>query len=355
MRKRLIGALAMAAVSASLAACSSSSGGSADTTAAAAEDGAAAEGEAEGEAAESADEGEYASYPERAIEAIIAFDPGGGSDIAARSILSYTEEYLGEPFAIENQPGAGGVVGWTAIAHSEPDGYTLGMINLPSIIFNPITMGDQVNYTMDDFAPIANFVSDPGTFAVLPDSEIQTFEDMINKAKETPNGLRIAYSGPGTSEALTLRRMEQTYGIELREVPFDGTGPMLTALLGKQVDVMCANVSEIVGQYEGGAVKLLAVGAEERIDMVPDVPTYIECGFEQTQVAMRDMAAPADTPDEIIQKLAAAMEQTFNNPEFQEAAASQNLPLDFLGPEEFQAEIDRQEQFYTEQYAENPW
>ena len=304
---------------------------------------------------DASDAGEYADYPERAIEAIIAFDPGGGSDIAARSILNVTEKYLGEAFAIENTPGAGGIVGWTAIATGEPDGYTIGMINLPSVIFNPITMGDQVNYTMDDFAPIANFVSDPGTFAVLPDSEIQTLQDMIDAAKANPNGLRVAYSGPGTSEALTLRRLEQTYGIEIREVPFDGTGPMLTALLGGQVDVMCANVSEIVGQYTGGAVHLLAVGAEERIDMVPDVPTYIECGFDQTQVAMRGMAAPAGTPDEIIQILADAMEQAVNDPEFLEDAARQNLPLDFMGPEEYQAEIDRQQEFYQEQYDINPW
>ena len=287
MNKKVISALLVTAISASLlSGCGGATGGSGSSA-----------------------NVDTSSYPERAIEAIIAFDPGGGSDIAARSILSYTEKYLGGTFAIENRPGAGGIVGWTAIATGEPDGYTLGMINLPSIIFNPITMGDQVNYSMDDFAPIANFVSDPGTMAVVPDSDIQSFQDMIDAAKANPNGLRVAYSGPGTSEALTLRRMEQTYGIELREVPFDGTGPMLTALLGGTVDVMCANVSEIVGQYNGGAVNLLAVGSEERIDMVPDVPTYIECGFEQTQVAMRGMAAPAGTPDEIIQILADAMEQ----------------------------------------------
>ena len=348
MKKRLLAVLMAAAMAATLLA-----GCGGDTsTPAASTPGSSTPGSS---APDASDAGEYADYPERAIEAIIAFDPGGGSDIAARSILSYTEKYLGESFAIENTPGAGGIVGWTAIATGEPDGYTIGMINLPSVIFNPITMGDQVNYAMDDFAPIANFVSDPGTFAVLPDSEIQTLQDMIDAAKANPNGLRVAYSGPGTSEALTLRRMEQTFGIEIREVPFDGTGPMLTALLGGQVDVMCANVSEIVGQYTGGAVHLLAVGAEERIDMVPDVPTYIECGFDQTQVAMRGMAAPAGTPDEIVQILADAMEQAVNDPEFQEEAARQNLPLDFMGPEEYQAEIDRQQEFYQEQSDINPW
>ena len=160
MNKKVISALLVTAISASLlSGCGGATGGSG-----------------------SAANADTSSYPERAIEAIIAFDPGGGSDIAARSILSYTEKYLGGTFAIENRPGAGGIVGWTAIATGEPDGYTLGMINLPSIIFNPITMGDQVNYSMDDFAPIANFVSDPGTMAVVPDSDIQSFQDMIDAA-----------------------------------------------------------------------------------------------------------------------------------------------------------------------------
>lgn len=295
------------------------------------------------------------NYPNKAIMSIVAFNPGGGTDIAARSILNYAEKYIGTNFMVENKPGAGGAIGWTAIATAEPDGYTIGMINPPSVLFNPITLGDKVQYKLSDFRPIANFVSDPGAAVVLPDSKFTTFQEIVEFAKANPDELRIAYSGPGTAEALTIRRLEQQYDLKLRKIPFDGTGPMLTALMGKNVDLMFANVSEIVSQYKANGVKVLAIGSEERIDMMPDAPTYKECGFDQTQIAMRGLAAPAGVSDEVIAVLSEAMEKTFADPEFQKAAADMNLPLDYIGPDEYKALLEEMDEFYRNEYAQRPW
>lgn len=295
------------------------------------------------------------AYPSKPVLAIIAFDPGGGTDIAARTIFRFAEKYLGQPMVVENRPGGGGTIGWSAIAHAETDGYTIGMINPPSLLFNPITLGDKVNYTLADFQPIANFVSDPGAIVVSNDSEFQTLQDIIDYAKANPDELRLGYSGPGTSEALTIRRLEQTNGLTMRKIPFDGTGPMLTALMGDNADIIFCNASEIVTQYSAKQVRVIAIGAEERISLMPDVPTYRESGFDQVQIAMRGLAVPAGVDPEVVKVLAEAMEKTFSDPEFVAEAAKLNLPLDYLGPEEFKAKLEKDDAFYREQYAINPW
>ncbi len=294
-------------------------------------------------------------YPTKPILAIVAFNPGGGTDIAARTILRFAEKYAGVGFVVDNKPGAGGAIGWTAIAKAPTDGYTIGMINPPSIVFNPITLGDKIKYKLSDFEPIANFVSDPGACVVMPESKFNSLQDIVDYAKANPDEVRIAYSGPGTTEALTIRRLEQLHDIKFRKVPFDGTGPMLTAVMGNNADIMFANASEVYSQYMAKTVKVLAIGSEHRIDMMPDVPTYKESGFDHIQIAMRGLAAPAGIAPEKIKFLAEAMEKTFADPEFKKAAEELKLPLDFIGPEEFKKLLQEFDAFYREEFAKKPW
>jgi len=294
-------------------------------------------------------------YPKKAITAIVAFNPGGGTDIAARVILKFAEKYMGTSFVVENKPGAGGAVGFTAIAMASKDGYTIGMINPPTVLLKPIQEGNLVKYTLDDFEPIANFVSDPGACVVPPDSPFKSLKDLIAAAKANPNTIRMGYGGPGTSEALTLRNFEQVNGIKVRKVPFEGTGPQLTALLGKNIDVMFTNASEIVSQYESKSVRVLAVGAAKRIDMMPDVPTYKEAGFDAVQIAMRGLAAPKGIDPKSLQLLSEAMRKTFEDPEFKKKAAELLLPLDYMGPEQFKKTLQELDTFYRAEYAKNPW
>jgi tripartite-type tricarboxylate transporter receptor subunit TctC len=295
------------------------------------------------------------NYPTKPILAIVAFDPGGGTDIAARTILRFAEKYVGTSFVVDNRPGAGGAIGWTAIAIAPKDGYTIGMINPPSIVFNPITLGDKIKYKLSDFEPIANFVSDPGACIVLPESEFNSLQDIVDYAKAHPDELRIAYSGPGTTEALSIRRLEQLHDLKLRKVPFDGTGPMLTALMGNNADVMFANASEVYPQYTSKTIKILAVGSDKRIEMMPDVPTYIESGFNQTQMSMRGLAAPAGITPEQLKILADAMEKTFADEEFKKAAADLRLPLDYIGPEAYKKLLQEFDAFYREEFSQKPW
>jgi tripartite-type tricarboxylate transporter receptor subunit TctC len=294
-------------------------------------------------------------YPRKPVTAIVAFNPGGGTDIAARVILKAAEKYFGGTFVVDNRPGAGGAIGFTAIATAPRDGYTIGMINPPTVLLNPIQLGDKVKYKLEDFYPIANFVSDPGACAVPAGSAFKTMQDVIDAAKKTPDTIRFGYGGPGTSEALTLRKLEQTKGIKVRKVPFSGTGPQLTALLGNQIDVMFTNASEIVGQYQSKQIRVISVGSEKRIDMMPDVPTYKESGFDATQLAMRGLAAPAGLDPRILKVLVDAMKKTFDDPEFKAKAKELSLPLDYLGPEDYMKALKSMDVFYRAEFAKDPW
>ncbi|MEI6877234.1 MAG: tripartite tricarboxylate transporter substrate binding protein [Spirochaetota bacterium] len=294
-------------------------------------------------------------YPKKPIAAIVAFPAGGGTDMAARVILKAAEKYLKGNFVVDNKPGAGGAIGFTAIAQASKDGYTIGMINPPSILFNPIQLGDQVKYKLDDFAPIANFVSDPGAIMVAYESPFKTLKDVVAYGKANPDKLRIAYGGPGTSEALTLRKFEADNALKLLNVPFSGTATMLTGLLGGNADVMFANASEIMPQFAAKQIRVLAVGSDKRFTWMPEVPTYKESGFDASQVAMRGLAAPKGVDPKILKLLADAMKKTFEDPEFQAKAKEMNLPLDYLGPDDFMAKLKSLDVFYRAEYAKNPW
>lgn len=294
-------------------------------------------------------------YPQKPILTIVAFPAGGGTDIVARSILKTAEKYTGKGFVVDNRPGAGGAIGFTALASAPKDGYTIGFINAPTIVMNPIQLGDKVKYKLDDFVPIANFVSDPGVFAVNANSPIKTLKDFIDMAKANPGSVKLAYGGPGTSESLALRVLEQRSGIKFRKVPFEGTAPQLTALMGGHVDIMVSNASEIFSQVESKTLRVIAVGAPKQIDMYPGVPTYKEAGFDYTQMSMRGLAAPKGMDPKQIQFLADAMKKAYEDPEFKKNAKELHLPLEFLGPEDYAKELKRQDAFLREEYAKSPW
>ncbi len=295
------------------------------------------------------------AYPSKPILSIVAFPAGGGTDIVARAILKTAEKYTGKGFVVDNRPGAGGAIGFTALAGAPKDGYTIGFINVPTIVMNPIQLGDKVKYKIDDFVPIANFVSDPGVFAVNANSPIKTLKDFIDMAKANPGKVKLAYGGPGTSESLALRMLEQKEGIKFRKVPFEGTAPQLTALMGGHIDIMVSNASEIYSQVEAKAVRVIAVGSAKQIDMYPGVPTYKESGFDYVQVGMRGLAAPRGMDPKQIQVLADAMRKAYDDPEFKKNAKELHLPLDYMGPEEFAKELKRQDAFLREEFAKSPW
>jgi tripartite-type tricarboxylate transporter receptor subunit TctC len=296
----------------------------------------------------------FAAYPEKPVEVIVAFSPGGGTDTAARIVFKFTEKYFPEKFAIINKPGASGEIGFTAIATAKPDGYTIGMINPPTLLMHPIQR-EGCKYTLADFKPIANIVMDPGCVAVKPGGKFNSFDELIKAAKSKPKAISIGYSGPGTGEAKFLRQLETMEGFEFNKIPFEGSAPSVVALMGGHIDAVCMNVSEAYNHVQEGNLKVLGAGSPKRSAMMPDVPTYREMGYDLIQVSLRGVAGPAGMPEEAAKAIEEALQKVMDDPEFQAKAADMQLPLEFMGSEEYKEFLEEMDKDLRTEWEKSPW
>ncbi|MEM1430635.1 MAG: tripartite tricarboxylate transporter substrate binding protein [Pseudomonadota bacterium] len=295
-----------------------------------------------------------ADYPERGIEMIVAFSPGGGTDVAARSIQPFIEEALGTDITVKNVPGAGGEVGFTELATSESDGYTIGFINVPAIF--AYSYERETRYSRDSFAPIANLVYDPGIFAVRADSEFETLQDLIQYGVDNPGALPIGTSGStGSSEHLAILNVQAQTGASFNHAPFGSTAPLRTALLGGHIPVAAFNLSEAVQFEEAGELRVLGVMASERSGLSPDVPTFAEQGVDIVAGSSRGIAAPAGVPQEILDKLSAAIGEAMSAGEYVANAESANIPLDYMDAAEYGAFLDNTDAALAEIWETTPW
>lgn len=296
-----------------------------------------------------------AEYPERPITMIVAYSAGGGTDVAARTLAPYIEKYLGDGASITilNKPGAGGEVGFTELANATPDGYTIGFVNTPNALTIPFER--ETRYSVDSFQPIGNVVDDPGVFAVLPDSPIKTLDDLVAAAKEKPGELTFGSTGIGSDDQLAMMKFERLSGADLRHVPFEGSAPARTALLGGHIDVGVINAGEAMPYVEEGQLRLLGQMGAERWEGAPEVPTFKEQGYDVVSGSQRGIAAPKGMSQEHIDALAAAIEQAIQDPEFRQQAEDQALPLRYLGPAEYQELLNQASSEAEQIWNETPW
>lgn len=294
-----------------------------------------------------------ADYPERAVQMIIGYSAGGGTDIAARTLVPYIEKELGTDITVINRPGAGGEVGFTALANAEPDGYTIGFINTPNVLTIPIER--DTRYELSDFQPVASVVDDPDGFNVGPDSEFASLEDLVAYAKEHPGEITYGTTGVGSDDHLAALALERLAGIEMTHVPFPGAADVRQALMGGHIEMGIFNIGEAAADVKAGRIKMLAQAASQRSKELPDVPTTAEAGYELTIGSNRGIAMPAGVPDAIVQKLSSAIEAAMNNEDFQKAAAQQSLPLDYQDPATYQQTLQDLQARFQALWDESPW
>jgi tripartite-type tricarboxylate transporter receptor subunit TctC len=289
-------------------------------------------------------------YPTKPVEIIVSFSPGGESDANARLVGRYLEKLLGQPFPVVNKPGASGEIGWTTLAMAKKDGYTIGFINPPSFVMMPVQRGSESNYKLDMFTPIANIISDPGTIAVRSDSPFKTLPEIIEAAKAKPGMLTVAVGGAGTSEALTAARFESVTGAKFKQVAFEGTGPMLAALVGGHVDFAVMNISGGYSLVADGKIRYLATGGAQRAAMMPQLPTYRELGYDVIHVSMRGFAAPKGTDPRIIELLDKSIKAVLEDPEFVKTANELKLPIDYIDHVKYLAFLQDADRYYRDMF-----
>ena len=272
-----------------------------------------------------------AEYPNKRLTYMICFNPGGESDITARIQEQALKKFFGQDIVITYKIGGGGSLGWAELVQAKPDGYTIAGHNLPHTILQPMEM-DNAGYKTLDLKQIYMFESTPNVLMVRNDSPFKTLKDFIDYAKKNPPGV-MTVGGSGTSSAndLGTTMLNKAAGIQLTYVPFGGTGSAVPALLGNHVTALMSYTPMVVQYRE--KFRFLAMASDKRMDVIPDVPTFRELGYDIVEGAYRGVAAPPGTPDEIIKYLAAAFDKTMKDPEVKKKMDQNGFKTEYMGPE----------------------
>ncbi len=295
----------------------------------------------------------YAEWPnDRPIQMIVAFAPGGSTDVMARAIEPFLEKELGADIVIENRPGASGEIAYTALSKAKPDGYTFSYINTPG--FLSMQVQRKLGYDPKSIKPIARIVDDPTAIVVPAASEIKTLNDFVEAAKANPGAVSYGSSGVGTDDHLAIILLGSATGATFTHIPFNGAGETRTAVLGAQVTGGGLNISEFAGNDTSG-LRMIAHFGTERSPQLPDVPTAKEAGFDVEMTSERGVAAPRDVPDDITQKFSDAMKRVLDNPEFQKQAQQLALPLAYLSGPDWEAQMPTRLERFQKIWNETPW
>jgi tripartite-type tricarboxylate transporter receptor subunit TctC len=298
-----------------------------------------------------------AAWPEKPINLIVAYSPGGGTDLIARAIAPYLEKYLGggARMVIVHRPGAGGEIGFAAIANAPADGYTIGFVNTPPLITVPIERTAQFGGPQR-FDLLGNVIDDPCNFSVHTDSPIRNLKDLAEWARANPGQATVGSSGVGSDDHLLMLMFERAAGIKMTHVPFKGAADVRTALISKQIVIGAINIGEAQQSIRGGApMRNIGQFSPARTTVAPDLPTAREQGYDIELSSLRGMAAPKGLPPDIRERLVKAVAQSAADPEFVQKATSVFAPLRYLSPAEFDRVIREAEVGFKQLWKELPW
>lgn len=326
MKKRLFALVCAAAMAASVVTgCSGSkpaettaapAGNSSETTAAAAE------------AASTTD------FPKKNVKIIVPYDAGGGVDITTRLLADAAGKdfFNGKSLVVENQGGGGAVIGHTAVANAEPDGYTI-IAYTNAIVNNPILK--EVTYKTEDFKTLAMVCFDPEILVVPPTSDYKTYDEFIAYAKE--NSVKLATPGHSSAHHIAAIKLANELGLNFDYLHNDSASVQKQQLMGGHCDVAMMAASEAITEISDGTIIGLALGAEERNENIPDVPTFQECGVELVDGAYRGFACRADVPDDVYQVLVKNFEEIATSDKFIQAMNDAKVPYMYKNAVDFQA------------------
>ena len=284
------------------------------------------------------------AYPTKPITLIAPFPPGGVADIVGRPLAASMERALKQPVLVVNRPGAGGAVGTTAAAKASPDGYTI-LMSLSSISIFPVS--DPINgrpapYQLSDFAPIALVTADPTVLVVAADGPYKTIHDFMASAKAFPGRMNYSSSGVYGTLHVAMEMFANAAGIKLFHVPYQGGGPAVAALLGGQVHALASGPAAAIGQIKGGKMRALAGWGDQRLPLMPELPTFKELGFRDVEFYIwSGVFAPVATPAPIVQRLRDAVRAAVADPQFKGTMEKVQTPVNYLDAPEFRTFLAR--------------
>jgi len=284
------------------------------------------------------------NYPTRPITLIVPFPPGGSTTIVARIVTDRMADAIGQQFVVDNRGGAGGTLGTRQVAKSAPDGYTIALGYTGTLAIGP-SLFPNVGYDVRaDFAPIGRIGVAPSALVVHPSFPVHSVAELVAYAKANPGKVNYGSAGIGTVGHVAGEYFAIATGIKLTHIPYKGTGPAITDLLGGHIPLSFSPIPAVHESAKSGLLRMLAVTSAKRSNLVPDMPTVAESGVPGFDAVLRyGLVAPAGTPRPIIERLNTALRVTLESEEVRNRLAIEGAEPLPSTPEEYAVDIDHEE------------
>ncbi|SPC19517.1 Bug family tripartite tricarboxylate transporter substrate binding protein [Cupriavidus taiwanensis] len=275
-------------------------------------------------------------WPQRPVSVVVPFPPGGSSDAIARMLTVPLNEKLGQPFVIDNRPGATGAIGATYVKRAPADGYTMMVASIGVYAVNPFLQKNLAYDPAKDFDLLTVAVRAPNVLVANPQFPANTLAELVAYMKKNPGKVSFASSGAGSSDHLTAALFWQKSGTDGLHVPYKGGGPAISDLLAGQVDVSFQNVNAVLQHIRAGKLKAMAVTSDKRSPVLPNVPTMAEAGIKDVEVySWQGVAAPRGLPPEIKSRLHGALVSSLNDPKMRQKLSESGFEVVANTPEQF--------------------
>lgn len=273
-----------------------------------------------------------AQYPARNITMICPWAAGGGTDAILRAVSAAAEKQLGVTITVENRTGGGGAIGHAAIKNARADGYTIGMITFE---LNSLPQQGLIDFTYKDYDPVIRVNADAATLTVKADAPYNSIKEFVEYAKAHPGEISIGNSAPGSVWHIGAGLLANETGIQVKHIPFEGASPAVTALAGGHIQAVSVSLAEVKSQLDAGNVKVLGIMDTKRSELYPNIPTFIDQGYNITYATWRGIALPKGVDPAIKKALEDAFTAAMQDPAFITQAKNLNLDLAYQNSTDF--------------------
>ncbi len=293
------------------------------------------------------------SYPDKTVRVIVPFAAGGTTDILARVLAAHIEPAFGQMFIVDNRGGAGGLIGAAEIAKAAPDGYTLGIATVSTTASAPAINPKTPYNPLTDFTSIINIAATPNVIAVHPSFPAKDYKGFIAAVKAAPNKYTFSSSGTGGIGHLQMELFKSLTGAKITHIPYKGAGPALNDTVAGQVHMIFDNLPSALPFIKSGRLVAIAIAAPQRLEALPDVPTFKELGLEPVnRMAYYGIHGPKGLPPEVVAKVSEAVKTTLQRPDVRERIAATGSLVVGNSPEEFTAQTRAEFEVYKKVVTE---